>query len=899
MANRPPTCRSLSIILWNANGILRRRNELEMFLHDERIDVALISESHLTSRSRLSIQGYRMYRSDHPNDASQGGTAIFIRSGLQHNVCPLSPPTERLQAAAVTIQLERLHINVAAVYCPPRFALTMNHFQQLVAELGDHYIVGGDFNAKHPAWGSRLTTPRGRVLYRFLSERNLRILSPLSPTYWPTAQRLQPDLIDFLFSRGINGIYTQVEPNEDLASDHTAVRVTLHTKPVLTVPKPSLNRGRMDWGMFQNEVERNLNLNVPLKTSGDIDYAVQHFTTTIQSAAWDSSAPRPRRPTTNLSVPQEIRHMLRDKRRARHTWQRTRFPEDRRHYNRLCNIIKKKLAVFKSESFNNFVETLNDDSTAMFRTTKRLLNHSQPCLPLRCENGSWVKSDAEKAELFASHLEETFTPNDVAPDVDFSQALEENLVAPLQLSLPPRPFTLAQIKQEIQHLPPKKSPGYDLITMDILGQLPQSGLRFLQLIFNGILRAGYYPDVWKFATVVLFLKPGKPAYSTTSYRPISLLPLCGKLFEKLLLPRLVAQCQENNIIPNHQFGFRTSHSTTQQLHRVVDFIAENLERGCYASGVFLDISAAFDKVWHKGLLFKLKDIVTDSYYRILRSFLENRYYNVRQGSTYSELHNIQAGVPQGAILSPFLYNVFTSDLPTIDSTITATYADDTVILANDRSTGRASEKIQQHLTLLEEWLDRWKIRVNANKSVHVTFTLRRGTCPPVMLHGAPVPQDDKVRYLGLWLDRRLTWGHHLRIKRLELNRRLKLLFCLLGSRSKLNMTSKVLLYKTLLRPVWTYGIQLFGAAAKSNLRSIQAFQSNVLRLAASAPWYVTNTTLHTDLKMPLVSELASSMYQRFRDRLLNHPNQLARDLNTPHHPTIRRLKRKWSRDLLN
>jgi hypothetical protein len=116
-----------------------------------------------------------------------------------------------------------------------------------------------------------------------------------------------------------------------------------------------------------------------------------------------------------------------------------------------------------------------------------------------------------------------------------------------------------------------------------------------------------------------------------------------------------------------------------------------------------------------------------------------------------------AGVPQGSILSRILYSVYTADLPSHPSTTLQTFADDTYILAPHDDPNQASLLLQNHLDNIESWFRRCHIKVNPRKSQHTTFTLRRATCP-VFLNRTPLPEADAVRYLGLYLDKRLTWN---------------------------------------------------------------------------------------------------------------------------------------------
>jgi retron-type reverse transcriptase len=152
----------------------------------------------------------------------------------------------------------------------------------------------------------------------------------------------------------------------------------------------------------------------------------------------------------------------------------------------------------------------------------------------------------------------------------------------------------------------------------------------------------------------MIAKPGKPPTETNSYRPISLLPALSKVFERLILKRLEETVPINDIIPMHQFGFRSNHSTIQQCHRIVNKIKESMEGNKLCTSVILDIRQAFDKVWHKGLLYKLKKNLSDQLYLIKKSYLSERYFQVKIKDELSAYHLIRAGVPQGSILFPFL-----------------------------------------------------------------------------------------------------------------------------------------------------------------------------------------------------------------------------------------------------
>ena len=393
-------------------------------------------------------------------------------------------------------------------------------------------------------------------------------------------------------------------------------------------------------------------------------------------------------------------------------------------------------------------------------------------------------------------------------------------------------------------------------------------------------------------------KPAKPVEDATSYRPISLLPVPSKVFEKLLLKRFGSDVDLSALIPDYQFGFRTGHSTIHQTQRVVHEIAKGLEEQQLCTAVFLDVAQAFDKVWHTGLLYKLKTTLPGPYYLLLKTYLHARYFQVKYNNSYSVCQEVLSGVPQGSVLGPLLYFIFTADLPTTDNTTIATFADDTGLLAVHTDPIVASQRLQHHLNILQAWFDTWKIKVNQAKSIHVTFTTKRTLCPPVAMNNVLIPIQTDVKYLGLHLDQRLTWRTRIRTKRHHLNLKLRGMYWLLGRKSKLSLENKLLLYKCVLKPVWSYGIQLWGCAKPSHTQIIQRLQSKILRSITNAPWYVSNSTLHNDLHVPFVATEINRLSQLYHQRLVGHHNTLIAATTTP--PTIiRQLKRQWPTDLFH
>jgi Reverse transcriptase (RNA-dependent DNA polymerase) len=251
------------------------------------------------------------------------------------------------------------------------------------------------------------------------------------------------------------------------------------------------------------------------------------------------------------------------------------------------------------------------------------------------------------------------------------------------------------IKKIIKNLKNSKTPGFDNIPKILLKNLSRKALVFLTYIFNSCVKLSYFPKSWKHANVIPVPKPGKDPSNPSSYRPISLLSSISKIFESVVLKRLLNFITSNNVLPNHQFGFRTAHSAAHQLKRVVknvkdarNSIARGTSRVTLSTGMLLlDNEKAFDSVWQKALLHKLLQRGCDIFLaRLIFSFIKGLSFQVSVGSAKSSSHNIPFGVPQGAILSPTLYNIFTSDVPSSDFCGTATFADDSHFCLRSNST---------------------------------------------------------------------------------------------------------------------------------------------------------------------------------------------------------------------
>jgi endonuclease/exonuclease/phosphatase (EEP) superfamily protein YafD len=317
----------LQLVLWNANGLSQHSDELKAFLTSRKIDIMLITETHFTQKSYLRISQYTVYHTNHPAGTARGGTAIIIKNHIKHHLLP-NFSRDYLQATSVSVEDSLGHLTISSVYLPPKHQVHKEQLEEYYATLGPRFIAGGDYNAKHTNWGSRLITPRGRELLKTIENNHLAHLSTGQPTHWPSDPNKIPDLVDFCIKKGLPPGFATTQSCLDLSSDHSPVLVTLTSQACHHDTQPRLCTKHTNWNYFRYILNQCLTLHIPLKTTNDIDEAAKLFTDSVQCAGW-SATPTPPVSNRQSECPILIKKKLAEKRKLRRAWHRLRTPESK------------------------------------------------------------------------------------------------------------------------------------------------------------------------------------------------------------------------------------------------------------------------------------------------------------------------------------------------------------------------------------------------------------------------------------------------------------------------------------------------------------------------------------------------------------------------------------------
>ena len=260
-----------------------------------------------------------------------------------------------------------------------------------------------------------------------------------------------------------------------------------------------------------------------------------------------------------------------------------------------------------------------------------------------------------------------------------------------------------------------------------------------------------------------------------NYHPVSLLPICSKIFERIIYNPVFLYLESNNLLTPNQF--RPNDSCINQFLSIVHNIYSDFDEypSLEVRSNFLDISKAFDKVWHKGLIFKLETFsISGNLLKLFQSFLCDRQQRVVLNGQYSKWAPVLAGVPQGSILGPLLFLIYINDLPDNLESLAKLFADDTSLFSTVHDPS-SSAKLLNHLLKISDWAFKWKMLFNPDvtkQAQEVLFSrkIKKTDHPVVYYNKAPVAKASCQKHLGMHLNERLNFNTHVKEKIAKANK---------------------------------------------------------------------------------------------------------------------------------
>ena len=323
-------------------------------------------------------------------------------------------------------------------------------------------------------------------------------------------------------------------------------------------------------------------------------------------------------------------------------------------------------------------------------------------------------------------------------------------------------ITEKEVKDTIDILNPNKSVGKDIISHKLLQLTKHTISKPLVLLFNKSIEECKFPDLWKHGLIMPLFKKGNTNMSS-NYRPIALLSCVGKLMERVIYKHMYNFFIANNLIYKLQSGFLKGHSTVHQLIDIYHQVCLGIEAGQLTCMVFCDVSKAFDRVWIKGLLFKLKQNgVSGNVLKWAESYLTARQQQVFVGSSLSNYQVTSAGVPQGSVLGPLFFLIYINDIADHLLSITRIFADDTSLAFTASNVADIEGIINHDLHFISNWSNQWLVDLNPNKTEAMLFTLKKNVpLPSLYFNNTLVNFVDHHKHLDITLSSDCKWHEHI------------------------------------------------------------------------------------------------------------------------------------------
>lgn len=798
-----------------------------VLVQDSKFDVIAMTETWLDESITdgiIEIPNYAVFRRDRTRHG--GGVLLYVNYSLPVVKCE-DIDIQGTEMILVQITLDRKKILIACCYRPPgqnaqEVQIFLSDFQTLVDYAVynnfDHFFVLGDMNDRCVDWNDdRPVSELGSQLKDLVLMNNLfQIIE--TPTHFTDRSAY---LLDILITDS-PGLVVESGTLSNISNLHHLPifgEVLLHAPGRRPFYRHIWHYNNGDWD--------GLNTTLACKTwdfsESAVNENVKLFTTSILEICKDYIPNKTVRicPRDKPWMTSRVKYLIKQRNKWIGRYNRSKSALHKYQRDQYRKIVRAEIAQAKNTYYQKQADSLDQHNLTpkKYWSIVRSLcgDKVKGPLPTIIEEGVSFSSDLEKARLLSnyfagqSHLP-SLPPGFSLPEFDYLTDSRLNDVI----------FSRVQVKKVLESLDPNKATGPDKISNRILKYTAASLADPLTNIFNISMRNQTFPEAWKLAHLCPVPKVAN-SNNKGNFRPISLLSAISKVMERLVFLVMYEYFMENDLLIAENSGFKKGDSTINQLVHIVHNIYKGLDNRNDVCMVFLDISKAFDKVFHEGLLFKLRQLgIEGNLFNWIESYLLNRQQRVIINGQSSDIKTINAGVPQGSILGPLLFLVFINDITRNIHSKIYLYADDTSLFREITSQADLGI-LNSDLSKLWSWSKQWRVQFNANKTKYLYFTLKRraSVLPNLYLGECVIDRAESHVHLGLALDSRLEWKDH--VSRIQ-NRVSKTVISLKRIRWIVPRSTLEKLYKSLVRPVIDYGDVIYGNLSEGLSKRLERVQ---------------------------------------------------------------------------
>jgi hypothetical protein len=832
----------------------------------KKFEIITLSETFLSpqSASDLCLPGYHsILRRDRPTFG--GGVAMFIKENIAYKrKCDYE--CNSLENMWIEVITKEGKLLICTIYRPPNNATFWEQFESNIEYVKSesavkNMIILGDLNAD-------FSTANGKKLLDICRIQNLRyhINEPtrITATSRTCLDQILSNIPQFVSSSCVfDPVYT---------NDHCTVGVDLTFKiasdPAYTRHVWIYEQG--DYDGFRHALN-NANWDECF-VNNDVNEACAKWTDKFLNIAKTYIPNRTVliRPRDSPWFTSELRQM---KRKLIRLYRKAKANMNDNNnnwiqYKQFKIQYHERLSTAQINYEKNLCQSLREDKIGRkwWSTIKQFMgkgnNQSYPPI-FDTSTNSYAFTSKEKATVFNnfflshSNIDDSnarLPDDDLLPDVTL-----DNVTA-----------TEQEVSDLIHSLDVSKATGHDGISAKLLKRAGQSIVPSLTNIINLCLSQSEIPNEWKKAEVIPLHKK-ETRDNCNNYRPVSILPIASKILERVVFKHLYNYFFENNLLTPHNSGFKPGDSTVNQLAFLYHTFCEALDMKKDIKIVFCDISKAFDRVWFKGIIYKLRRLgISGNLLNFFKNYLLNRKQRVILNGQHSEWGNIKAGVPQGSVLGPLLFLVYINDLADNITCNVKLFADDTVLYTVVENPETSAELLNYNLEIIDAWSKQWLVTFNPTKTKLMNITLKKNAdmnCHPLYFGGTTLNAVSNQRHLGLEFTNNLKWSTH--IDKLIEN---VSTLCDIMQKLKRKLDRKTLehIYFSFIRPKLEYGSIIWDDCSQADEERLENMQLRFARTVTGAKRGTSHGLLYKETGWPKLSDRRNFFKLKFIHRIFNH-----------------------------
>lgn len=793
-----------------------------------------LSETRLTDEiedNEVNVPGYSMIRCNAEN-RNTGGVVLFVREDIKYELVLVKKLESNCWCAAIEVKEIFYKGMIVVVYHSP--SASHGEFVRFIEEIIEEFtikgncMVMGDFNVDC-------------MIDSFYSRKLISALSSLGmKQYVNKPTRIMKDsqtIIDLMFTNFEIEVQVKYEPR---ITDHAWLKVEL--KPGKTENKyrefSARNYSNFNIEEFNNSVENNLERNQDL----DVSARAKKFVD-VMVEALDITAPRQkfRIPkvwegkkwfTNEISEAAARRDVAYRKAIYNGTEQ------DWMQFKMERNVVVKLIRVKKKEYYENMIDLNKHDPTLMWKTLKEIVR-GEPVSTKEIKDidfeilGNTEECNiADKFNLYYIQSINSIIKSVGEGKFDNTGKKVIYVIENKEIMENFEMISVEHLEEVIMNLPKKKGTE-EGITSDILKTAFHIIKEEFVDIINKSLREGCCPEGWKTSTVIPIPKVGKPK-KASEYRPINMLPIFEKVLELVVKKQIEIFLSNNDIITEHQSGFRKHYSCETAIQTVIDEWKLTVSEGKIVGVIFMDLKRAFETIDRERLLEKLYQYgFRGMVLEWLRSYLRNRTQQVRCNNNWSKLMDTKYGVPQGSVLGPLLFIVYINDIIKVcpDEGSIKMFADDTLIYVTGEGSAELERKMNRIFDIVEKWMNTNKLKLNAEKTKYmVVKSVRKelgGEITLKCLDGTKIERVDVMKYLGIIIDDRLRFKDHCDYVLKKVGKKTSFLNRV---GNYVSAYTRCIIYKTIIAPHFEYCATLLINMGDTQLDRLQKAQNRAMRV---------------------------------------------------------------------